>query len=352
MLKEIEISNFQSHKKTKLKLHSGVNVIVGKSDMGKSSILRALYWVLFNKPNGDGFRSHWSEGKKKDITSVRVKLDDDTEITRSRGTSLNRYEMDDQVYEAFGANVPKAIEDVLRVSDINCRRQMDAPFLLSSSPGEVAQYLNRIANLDSIGTSLSNIARDLRNGRSYLKAQTELIEELEKDLEKFDWVEEADEHLQELEELETSISETAQKAGSLQRAVSNVKKIKADIKKIPPLWEATDETERLEKLAEENQELKIRISSLREVISRISHIESEIEGMEVFLEMEDSANDLIKLTETINQKREREYALMSITKSIKNLRWNIKDTKQEVKIQEAEFHQLMPDFCPLCGGEQ
>ena len=81
--KRLKIQNFQSHKKTILRLHSGMNAIIGDSDVGKSSIIRAATLVLANKPSGDSFQSNFTD---KD-TVVEIKLNDDegTTITRIKG---------------------------------------------------------------------------------------------------------------------------------------------------------------------------------------------------------------------------------------------------------------------------
>ena len=73
MLKSLKIRNFESHRNTQLNFHPGVNVIVGESDQGKTAILRALEWVLFNRPLGEDIKSNWLE----DInTYVQVEFDD------------------------------------------------------------------------------------------------------------------------------------------------------------------------------------------------------------------------------------------------------------------------------------
>ena len=48
MIKSLHIQNFQSHKKTTLKFHKGINVVIGQSDSGKSAIIRALNWTINN----------------------------------------------------------------------------------------------------------------------------------------------------------------------------------------------------------------------------------------------------------------------------------------------------------------
>jgi len=61
VVEKITIKNFQSHEETELQFSSGVNVIVGSSDSGKSAILRALKWVVQNKPSGTAFFTEGSD---------------------------------------------------------------------------------------------------------------------------------------------------------------------------------------------------------------------------------------------------------------------------------------------------
>ena len=79
MIKSIDIENFQSHKKTRIDFDPGVNVIIGRSDSGKTSILRALNWVINNKPSGEAFIRH---GNKEARASII--LDDKHMITMIR----------------------------------------------------------------------------------------------------------------------------------------------------------------------------------------------------------------------------------------------------------------------------
>ena len=52
---QIQLRNFQGHKATNIELSDAINVLCGDTDAGKSSIIRALYWVCFNRPTGDGY---------------------------------------------------------------------------------------------------------------------------------------------------------------------------------------------------------------------------------------------------------------------------------------------------------
>ena len=55
MIERLELFNFESHKHTVLELSHGVYIISGNSNAGKSSLFRALRFVILNQPNGDDF---------------------------------------------------------------------------------------------------------------------------------------------------------------------------------------------------------------------------------------------------------------------------------------------------------
>ena len=86
MIDKIKIENIQSHKNTELNLSNGINVIVGSSNNGKSAILRALYWAIYNRPLGiDTLCSHWAlddKGKQKSDMKVTITKGDDVLIRK------------------------------------------------------------------------------------------------------------------------------------------------------------------------------------------------------------------------------------------------------------------------------
>ena len=60
MIDKLVIKNFQSHKHSVLVFSPRVNAITGTSDVGKTAIIRALKFILQNKPAGDDFISDWA----------------------------------------------------------------------------------------------------------------------------------------------------------------------------------------------------------------------------------------------------------------------------------------------------
>ena len=126
-IQSIKISNFQSHKNTTVNFVDGMNSIIGKSNAGKTAIIRAMVWVFFNKPSGDSFRSNWGGD-----TKVEIRLSDGAVIERIKGKSKNCYVINGKTYKAIRQSVPDEVKAIINVSDINVQHQLDAPFLLLS----------------------------------------------------------------------------------------------------------------------------------------------------------------------------------------------------------------------------
>lgn len=180
-LESLLIRNFQRHAKLRIHFDPGITTIVGPTDSGKSAVLRALSWVLFNQPQGD---AHIKQGE--DFARVRLKVDGQ-EIIRQRGKE-NLYLLGEEEFKAFGAGVPDKVRDLLNVSEINAQWQFDAPYWFSLSSGEVSRRLNEIVDLSVIDSSLASVASTLRKARAKVEISTDRIEQLESSLKTFDYL--------------------------------------------------------------------------------------------------------------------------------------------------------------------
>lgn len=167
--RKLIIENFQSHVHTEIDFVPGLNVFVGPSDSGKSAILRALRWVLFNQPRGTDYIR---EGAKK--CRVCLVLDDGTEIERIRGKSENRYILrtpdgKEEIYESIGQGSHPMILQAHQMQPLRWDQketllqfasQLDGPFLLSESGGSKAKLIGRISGAHWIDLALKEATRE------------------------------------------------------------------------------------------------------------------------------------------------------------------------------------------------
>ncbi len=154
------LRNFQSHTHSELDYHPGVNVILGSGDVGKSAILRGITWTRTNRPLGDGFiHDDFDECNH----TLYLEEDDGTKIIVRRERSRdghNVYRLDGTEFTAFGSNPPELVSQALRLTDLNYQNQFNPYFLVTQTPGEVAQYIRELVGLDVLSSTVSNL-----NGR-------------------------------------------------------------------------------------------------------------------------------------------------------------------------------------------
>ncbi len=214
MIERLEATNFQCHQSFQLDSNHPIVTLLGRSDVGKTSLLRLLYWVCFNRPSGDSFRTHGAE-------FVRGKLVvDGHTIIRKKGKK-NTYSLDGKTFAAFGTGkVPEEIESLLNLSpDLNYQDQHSPPFWLSLTPGQVSRELNAIINLGLIDDVLAHVASELRKARATKEVCKSRLKEARRKRKELRWVREFDADLQAVERVYTDVEEKRSRTAQLRQTI-------------------------------------------------------------------------------------------------------------------------------------
>lgn len=346
MIKSVHIKNYQSHADTELEFHPGVNVLVGSSDSGKSAIFRAIAWVMTNRPLGNAF-CRW--GTKK--TQVELTIDSDTTIGRTKSKSENNYLFQGRDLLA-GTEVPEDIQRVLKIDpQINIQQQISAPFLLSSSPGEVAAFFNDIAGLSDIDLSIKNL-------KSWQASHIRIIKRLDLDIEKQQA--QVDE-MKYLDQAERNLEALEQKQSELDQIKVDHKQIKDLIHKHSRCSETLDEVSvkanavgPVNKLVQKTKDL----DTLRQKAEGLTKtIQWHEMSHRVMLELESRAEAIDQIS-IIGDKMDRMVQIRDQLAGLKKTwtSWTNTDvafrTKQtEVERMQNKISDMMPAVCPLCEQE-
>lgn len=342
MFDKLIIRNFQSHQKSILTFHEGVNVIIGQSDSGKTAIIRALRWLIWNRPGGDSFRSTWG-GK----TQVSLSMDEN-KIVRLKDNASNEYYLNETLFKAFGTDTPEDIQAALNVDSINLQSQLDAPFLLSESPGSIASHFNKVAHLDQIDTSLKKVQSWLNEINRKTVSAEEDIETLKAEMETYKYLDKMEIDIEVLEEMDTRYWNLSNRYIKLDRLRIDIVNTEAAIQTYN---ERIKPEQAVDAILALYDEVKLKSNSLITInssINEVMSIKSKITAANELLLIEDDVNGILSLMEKANAVKLKQIPL---DKLINDIGQTKDDYLRKVTYQEKcimEFTESMPEICPLC----
>jgi len=188
-ISKIEIENFQCHKHFEYDLSPQINAIVGPSDRGKTAIIRAIKWCLYNKPKGTQIRRNSGTQNKPKYNRSRVKLyfSNGNAIERIRDNKDNQY----IVYYADGTlkkfdnfsrtGIPQDVTDAHGISPViyngqelylSIAGQHDTPFLIGDSPLNRTRIFGAATGLDIRDIAVTKANSDINNLSKKIKSLT------------------------------------------------------------------------------------------------------------------------------------------------------------------------------------
>lgn len=336
MIERLQAQNFQRHEKLRVKFGPKTTTIVGPSDAGKSSVMRAIRWLAFNRPLSDSFIR-----RGQDSCSVKLWVDG-RKVERRKSKGKNLYLIDGQELTAFGTDVPEQVSRLLNLTPDNFQGQHDPPFWFSLTAGEVAKRLNKIVDLDVIDKSAGWLASRLRKARTELevieerrveaKAEAEFLSYVD-DLQ-FDYrrlkkqADKADAAVEHREDLARSL-ESARKRG--QDARSRRSAAKAGNQALALGDAAGAVSRRLRGLADAVAKAKASRSQAEQQIPDLSALE------DAYNRVEETGEDRRRLSNLL-------YGIRKAKDRAENTEWEYKDA-------EREMTERTEGVCPICGGE-
>jgi hypothetical protein len=352
MIKSLKIQNVQSHKKTKLSFSPGVNMVIGKSDNGKSAIFNSLFWCMYNRPLGDPHRN-WDGG----VMEVKTVLDNGTVmITRDKQTEylIRTPEKNTvNIFKASGQSPPEEVTKLFNMDrKINVQRQLerDAPiFLISESPGEVAAFLNKVAGLYKIDETISNGKSDIRETKQKLDTTTDQINEKQKELSKYAGIDE-------LYAKVLTCTQIVQKQAENKRILAEIEYLLNSIGEIANhLNELTDKVQIKDSVdtciqwigfKKGSTERKNKIESVLKTIDLREHRQKKLLKK---IGVKDKIDFVETKLDSLLELRIKKDNLFEVLDGTEMLEKYQKQKKEYLEKQEKEFHELMPEQCPLCN---
>jgi len=342
MITKIIIKNFQSHKKTILNLTSGLNVIVGTTDSGKSAIRRAIELVVSNRPTGDSFRSYWGGD-----TSVSLVTSEGHKVTRNKTDKNNSYVIDStETLKAFGVSVPNEVSNILNLTELNMQQQMDAPFLLSKNPGEVAAHFNKIANIEVIDKSIALAKLEKTRVNQSIKQREDDLKEKQSQLEKYVNLNELEKELDKIQGLDDSLVDKKVELAGLEKLIQQLKDIEVELKACDDVIAMEAEVLEILELDQQKAQKEKEQKGLQALVSNLSKIEAELVAIDNLIALEP---DVLEINE-LQLKRGNLQAELNTISSLIGEYTSCSTKVANLGQLVVKLEGKLPEVCPVCGG--
>ena len=347
MIKSLLIENFQSHKNSYLEFSDGINVICGSSNNGKTAIIRALNWVISNRPQGLSFKSSFAD--KKDTCKVILEINNQ-KIVREKSASINQYEVGSSLLGTIGNDVPSEVVSAINMSDINIQSQFDKHFLLLDSAGEVGRTINKIVKLDNIDELISNVSSKITSTNKELEIKKKDLDKLYIDLEKFKDFDSIENLVNSVIDYAKKITDSTNIINSLQHIINSVLIAETEIEKIEKEYNGIED--RINNLEQNwikyHTNIKI-VKDLRGLVISINKEEESINKSENIIQNEIVIDKFQEQLIKYISVKDVHFRLGYIIEEWEDRTDKIKNIDKLIEKDETEFNNLLKEFgCPLC----
>ena len=337
MIKEIILKNWEAHNFFRTKLNPGINSFVGATDKGKSSIIRAIEWVVTNWYDGPADSFIKDESKP---AFVGIRTEKGT-VSRKKGKGINIYKVSGikKPLEGFGTSVPDEVQQFLNMEKLNFQDQFDAPYWFKISPGQVSKELNRIVDLEIIDETLSKLNSKVRERKTEFNVSQKRLDDYDTEIGRLSFVKPMVKEYDKLSELEIEINEGRVYFDSL---ALGVKEVQIHITKAKNLIQANSDGKKLMQIGDKYKNMSDQMSSLR----------NNIKNLENDMDLAKAEIPNIKPLESIyNELKEakQEYSIFSVHIAETILeKEKVCQKKEELELKEKRLKKMMGKTCPLC----
>ena len=162
---QVQIKDYQIIKKMSLEFVPGLNVIIGPSNNGKSSILKAIKAATFTIPGTSPIRFGQSN------YTVGIQYNGHVVILQ-KGLKESLYIVDGEKYSKFGQITPEIVANSLNIKELvlngnkeqlNFWDQMNYPFLLDKTGVEMFRFVIDSGENDKLSDVLKSMVSDRQN---------------------------------------------------------------------------------------------------------------------------------------------------------------------------------------------
>ena len=157
-----QIKDYQIIKNAFLEFIPGLNVIIGPSNNGKSSILKAIKALIYTVPGTTPIRN----GQSSYVVGINY---NNHTVILQKGLKESLYIVDGEKYTKYGVNTPEIVSKSLNIKELtlngnkeqlNFWDQMKYPFLIDRTSTELFKFIIDSSDSDQVSKALKDMVSD------------------------------------------------------------------------------------------------------------------------------------------------------------------------------------------------
>ena len=343
--------NFQIHKSFILDdIDEGMVVLVGQSSSGKTAVLRAIKFCLWNQMPGNSVAAMVTHGETR--TEVEVTFDDGLSITRVRDTkSKDNYYLIESSGESTRLDTPGAgpVKEVILAHGmrpisfltnkdiLNYGSQHDAPFFINASPQERIKAVGILSNTEIADAGVKLAASKVRENKKTATALRKALAEKNARLKEIGPLKQRKNRLEKAKVLISTIQDLERKQGSLEESALAVNRLQSRVLSLDVVLSQEDSQQLSEMYVDKMVEKTESLLSLNKIKTSIASAEARIREYDNILENAPSVEDINGLLEDLSDHLEitQDISRLGYTKErIAKIESDIE--KAEVVVSKAE----------------
>lgn len=343
--------NFQIHKSFILDdIDEGMVALVGQSSSGKTAVLRAIKFCLWNQMPGNSVAAMVTHGETR--TEVEVTFDDGLSITRVRDTkSKDNYYLIESSGESTRLDTPGAgpVKEVILAHGmrpisfltnkdiLNYGSQHDAPFFINASPQERIKAVGILSNTEIADAGVKLAASKVRENKKTASALRKALAEKNARLKEIGPLKQRKNRLEKAKVLISTIQDLERKQGSLEESALAVNRLQSRVLSLDVVLSQEDSQQLSEMYVDKMVEKTESLLSLNKIKTSIASAEARIREYDNILENAPSVEDINGLLEDLSDHLEitQDISRLGYTKErIAKIESDIE--KAEVVVSKAE----------------
>lgn len=371
MLRKLRIINFESHEDTIIEFSDGFNAIIGDSDGGKSSIIRALSAVCYNRWSADMMRVGAHECVIELTTDKGI-----VTLIKNLKEKVNAYECilfsnNEKIrFETIGTSVPDIVFEITGMRELdlgdtkdtpNVMYQLEKHYMLAEINGKsctsnlIARVFDRVIGLGGMEELISEISSNMINNKKQITKNNEAIDNLRNKMHSNLEIENKDAKLQKAKLLLDEINE-------LKKIYERVCFYDIEINKLRGRWKNLDnksisiDTDLAKNILEKLNSLVISYKQIANLFLKYenkiniqNNIDKHIKSLKYIDQnqidkLKSMCNVLYKMDKLISKFNDKNDSLLKINKCIERYSSEYESFNSElIKIKQES------KICPLCG---